>query len=83
MYNFGTLILEILGGPKAVGLKHCILENKDEIREGKVDFFEFNAKGKERKQAFKVLEIGLSCSNCSPEGIPSIDQILYNILEVL
>ncbi|CBI34469.3 hypothetical protein VitviT2T_001786 [Vitis vinifera] len=82
VYNFGIIILDTLGGPRAVGLKRCILENKEAIRDRKADFFEFSVRGKEKKQAFNVLEIGLACLDSTPEARPSIEQILHNILEV-
>ncbi|KAE8672501.1 abscisic acid receptor PYL10-like [Hibiscus syriacus] len=53
--------------------------NLESIKEGDSTFFEFHAKGKERKQAFKVLEIALASTNTLPETRPSIEQILLKL----
>lgn len=66
-----------------MGRKNRILENVEEIRDGKAEFFEFSVKGKERKQAFKVLEIGLACLDTLPDARPSMDHILKTIFEDL
>lgn len=76
MYNFGTIILDLLGGPMAPEFKSWITEKKEEIRNGTCDFFEFAMKGKEKSQALKVLDIALACTNNSPDARPSINQIL-------
>ncbi|OMO79725.1 hypothetical protein CCACVL1_13465 [Corchorus capsularis] len=83
IHNFGLLILNILGGVKDPGFIKCIFESKESIKQGKISFFEFDVEGKERKQALKVLEIALYCTNRLPEARPSIDQILLNLDDIL
>ncbi|XP_037495065.1 probable inactive receptor kinase At3g08680 isoform X2 [Jatropha curcas] len=34
IYNFGIILLDMLGGSTASGVVHCILDNKEEIRKG-------------------------------------------------
>ncbi|KAL0324209.1 UNVERIFIED_CONTAM: putative leucine-rich repeat receptor-like protein kinase [Sesamum calycinum] len=64
MYNFGMVLMDILGWPKVpLGVE-------------KADLFEFYVEGKERKQAFKILDIALSCTNSLPDARPTIEQIL-------
>ncbi|KAK4844868.1 hypothetical protein QYF36_025332 [Acer negundo] len=83
VYNFGIILLDILGGSNLKrGFRKCILENKAEIREGQLEFFEFAVEGKERKRALHILDIALTCTNRSAECRPPIDQILL-LLEML
>ncbi|KAL0329967.1 UNVERIFIED_CONTAM: G-type lectin S-receptor-like serine/threonine-protein kinase [Sesamum radiatum] len=64
MYNFGMVLMDILGWPKVpLGVE-------------KADLFEFCVEGKERKQAFNILDIALSCTNSLPDARPTIEQIL-------
>ncbi|KAL0393662.1 UNVERIFIED_CONTAM: putative receptor-like protein kinase [Sesamum latifolium] len=64
IYNFGMVLMDILGWPKvSLGVE-------------KVDLFEFCVEGKEKKQAFKILDIALSCTNSLPDARPTIEQIL-------
>ncbi|KAK4435458.1 putative inactive receptor kinase [Sesamum alatum] len=65
IYNFGVVLMDILGWPKV-----------SSSRVEKVDLFEFCVEGKEKKQAFKVLDIALSCTNSLPDARPTIEQIL-------
>ncbi|PIA49066.1 hypothetical protein AQUCO_01300126v1 [Aquilegia coerulea] len=81
--SFGLMVLDMLGGPEAPYQIHCILERKEEIKEGVAPFFEFIVEGKARKQALLVLDIALSCATRSPEARPSIDQILPSLHDVL
>ncbi|CAK9143177.1 unnamed protein product [Ilex paraguariensis] len=81
VYNFGIVLLDMLGGLKAPGLKHWIVENKEEINKGHFEFFEFSVDEKERNQALQVLDIALACTN-SPEARPSMEQILLGAREL-
>ncbi|KAL0312476.1 UNVERIFIED_CONTAM: Pollen receptor-like kinase [Sesamum radiatum] len=64
IYNFGMVLMDILGWPKvSLGVE-------------KVDLFEFCVEGKEKKQAFKILDIALGCTNSLPDARPTIEQIL-------
>ncbi|KAF8412132.1 hypothetical protein HHK36_000088 [Tetracentron sinense] len=83
IYNFGVIVLDMLGGSKAPFLISCILERKEGIKEGVIEFFEFFVKERERKQALQVLDIALACTNRSPEARPSIDQILLFLEDIL
>ncbi|KAF9614915.1 hypothetical protein IFM89_021345, partial [Coptis chinensis] len=80
---FGVMVLDMLGGAEAPSQVHCIIERKEDIKEGVVEFFEFFVRGKERKQAVQVLDIALACTNRSPEARPSIDQILLYLENVM
>ncbi|OVA01940.1 Protein kinase domain [Macleaya cordata] len=81
IYSFGAMVLDMLGGPKAPFQISYILEKKEEIKEGKVEFFEFFVEGNKRKQALQVLDTALACIN-PPDARPSIDQILLFLGEV-
>lgn len=61
VYNFGIVLLDILGWPK--------------VRRSSDDVFEFCG-AREQKQAFKVFDIALSCTNSLSEARPTIHQIL-------
>ncbi|KAK1565016.1 hypothetical protein Q3G72_016864 [Acer saccharum] len=79
IYNFGIILFDILGGSNLKrGFRKCILENKAEIREGKIEFFEFAVEGKERKRALHILDIALACTTRLAESRPPIDQILLS-----
>ncbi|KAL5989283.1 hypothetical protein ACLOJK_010173 [Asimina triloba] len=80
--SFGKMVLDILGGPTAPFQKNYISERKEDIREGKISFFEFPAEGEAKSQAFKVLDIALACTHASPETRPTIEQILDNLREM-
>ncbi|OWM72168.1 probable inactive receptor kinase At3g08680 [Punica granatum] len=83
IYNFGLIVLDILGGPEAVlDYKNCIVQ-KDGIRDGSIEFFEFLVEGKEKKHAVQLLEIGLACINQLDEERPSIEQILLSLGSVV
>lgn len=83
MYNYGIIILDLLGGPKAPELKSCVIEKKEDIRNGSCDFFEFSIEGKEKRQALKVLDIALACTNNSPDARPSMEQILLYLGDII
>ncbi|WCJ26487.1 receptor-like kinase 1 [Euphorbia peplus] len=84
IYSFGKILLDILGG---LGVAKCsikwIIERKERIRKGEIDFFEIPLEGKERQQALKVLDVALVCRNKIPEDRPSIESILKCFIEVI
>ncbi|XP_077211701.1 putative inactive receptor kinase At5g58300 [Tasmannia lanceolata] len=82
IYNFGSMVLDILAGPNAPIQIHCILERKEEIRKGVFEFFEFHVEGRSRREAFLVMEIALACTE-SPEGRPSADQMVVALREIV
>ncbi|XP_075102789.1 putative inactive receptor kinase At5g58300 [Nicotiana tabacum] len=71
VYNFGIILLDILGRQ---GMK------KEEVENGE---FEFIVQGKERKQAFNVLNIALSCTNSDQEARPTMKEIVIYLGDVL
>ncbi|KAM7491475.1 hypothetical protein LguiA_034396 [Lonicera macranthoides] len=84
IHNFGVIILDILvGAAKAAELKRNPVVKKEEFVNGKKEIFEFHCEGKGRRQALKVLDIGLACTNRSPEARPSIEQIFLYLGEVI
>lgn len=83
IYNFGMVILDMLGGSQAPGLRMCIIDKKEYIKDGSLQFFELFMEGKDRKQALLVLDIALTCTNKLPEARPSIEQILLFIEDVI
>lgn len=66
MYNFGVVLMDILGWPKAQGPQ-------------KKDLFEFSLDIKEQRHAMKVLEIALDCTNIVPGERPPIEKIIYRL----
>ncbi|KAF8380085.1 hypothetical protein HHK36_027555 [Tetracentron sinense] len=83
IYNFGVIVLDILGGPKEPFRISSILEEKEKIKEGVIEFFEFSVKGRERKKALKVLDIALACTNRTKQGAYELDLYLSNKHEEL
>lgn len=83
IYNFGIILLDLLAGTKAAESKYKIIEKKEEIKSGKCQFFEFSTEGKARKQALKVLDIALACTNFSPDARPSMEQILLYLGDII
>ncbi|XP_074341544.1 putative inactive receptor kinase At2g26730 [Apium graveolens] len=83
IYNFGIILLDLLAGPKAPESINETIEKKEEIKNGECQFFEFSTEGKARKQALKVLDIALACTNHSPEARPSMEQILLYLGDVI
>lgn len=84
LFDFGVVVMDILAGSRFPWLKtKCILENKEDIKEGKIEFFEFTVEGKERKRAMQVLDIALACTNRLPEARPSIEQVLLFLGDVI
>ncbi|KAL5747659.1 hypothetical protein ACOSQ2_024956 [Xanthoceras sorbifolium] len=84
IYNFGIILFDILGGSwLSTSSRKCILEKKEEIRDGKIEFFEFFVEGKERKRALEILDMALACTNRLAEARPSIDQILLFLGDVI
>ncbi|XWS61631.1 hypothetical protein CRYUN_Cryun07bG0143000 [Craigia yunnanensis] len=83
IFNFGLVLLDMLAGVREPGHIKWILDTKESIKQGKSTFFEFHVQGKERKQALKVLDIALACTNRLPDGRPTIEQILMNLSGIL
>lgn len=83
IYNFGIMLLDLLGGPKAPESKNEIIEKREEIKKGKCQFFEFSTEGKARKQALKVLDIALACTNYLADARPSMEQILLYLGDII
>ncbi|XXG89943.1 hypothetical protein AAC387_Pa12g1824 [Persea americana] len=82
MLSFGTMVLDILGGPTAPFQISIIRGRLNDIKEGRVSFFEFHVEGRDKMQALLVLEIALACTNRSPEARPPINQVLENLRRV-
>ena len=83
MYNFGVIILDLLGGPEGTNLVMSNTLEKEDIKEGEIEFFEFSLRqGKEWKQASKVLDIALGCTNRAPEARPTIKHTLLHLEDV-
>ncbi|KAK9143977.1 hypothetical protein Syun_013377 [Stephania yunnanensis] len=76
IYGFGVMVLDMLGGPRAPLEISCIVTRKDEISEGVLGFFEFIVEGRERKQALRVLDLALACTNKFTEARPSMEHVL-------
>ncbi|KAK9143965.1 hypothetical protein Syun_013365 [Stephania yunnanensis] len=76
IYGFGVMVLDMLGGPRAPLEISCIVKRQDEISEGVLGFFEFIVEGRERKQALRVLDLALACSNKFTEARPSMEHVL-------
>ncbi|XAR70188.1 Non-specific serine/threonine protein kinase [Bertholletia excelsa] len=83
IYNFGVVMLDLLGGPGAPGLRSCILEKKEEIKKEDCKFFEVPVAGKEKIQALQVLDIALACTTTTTNLRPSIENILKSLRCVL
>ncbi|KAF5730069.1 hypothetical protein HS088_TW20G00439 [Tripterygium wilfordii] len=83
IYNFGILLMDMLGGSGDDDFQNWTQEKKQDIKDGDVEFFEFIMEGKERKQALMVLDIALACINKSADDRPSIEQILLFLEDVL
>ncbi|KAK1419147.1 hypothetical protein QVD17_28306 [Tagetes erecta] len=77
IYQFGLIMLDILGGPRALELiETCDFERKEDIKVKEGEFFEFPFEGKDK---WKVLNIALECTNRSRDARPSIDNILLHL----
>ena len=85
IFNFGVIILDILGGPDGTTLfmTNFVNEIRRGVMAGEIEFFEFSMKeAKEKKQAWQVLDIALACTNKQPEARPTIEQILLYLGDV-
>ncbi|XP_022754158.1 probable inactive receptor kinase At5g16590 [Durio zibethinus] len=82
IFNFGPVLLGMLAGVREPGYIKYILDTMESIKQGTSIFFEFHVQGKERKQALKVLDIVLACTNRLLEARPSIEQILLNLSDI-
>ncbi|KAL3742911.1 hypothetical protein ACJRO7_018248 [Eucalyptus globulus] len=80
VYNFGVVMLDVISGDKGMGdYRKCVLRKKEEIVEGRMDFFDFGADGRERSQAMQVLEMALECTNEVAKERPPMEQILKTL----
>lgn len=79
IFNIGVVILDILAGSNFPTFRRRISDMKEDIKEGKVEFFEFDLDARERMRASQILDIALACTSQSPEERPSIEQILLFI----
>ncbi|XP_071727585.1 probable inactive receptor kinase At5g58300 [Rutidosis leptorrhynchoides] len=79
IYNFGLIVLDILGGAKALESIEWEFECRKEIKVEKNEFFEFPLKGKDRWEVLKVWDMALECTNRSREARPSIENILSQL----
>ncbi|KAM3263184.1 putative inactive receptor kinase [Capsicum annuum] len=73
VYNFGIILLDILGRRQGI-------MKKDEMENGKFEFF---VQGKERKQVFNVLNIALRCIDSDLEARPTMKQIVIYLGDTL
>ncbi|KAK6158363.1 hypothetical protein DH2020_005677 [Rehmannia glutinosa] len=67
IYNFGIVLMDILGWPNVSSSSGVIKRS---------DLFEFFVDREQKKQALKVLDIALSCTNSLSDARPTIGQIL-------
>ncbi|GJR50787.1 probable inactive receptor kinase [Tanacetum coccineum] len=79
IYHFGIIILDILGGAKALESIEWDFERKEEVKDKKCDFFEFPFEGKDRGKVFKLWNMALACTNRTHEARPSIENILMHL----
>ncbi|CAN4077596.1 unnamed protein product [Withania somnifera] len=73
VYNFGIILLDILGRRQG-------MMKKEEMGNGE---FEFLVQGKERKQFSNVLNIALKCIDNDPETRPTMKQIVIYLGDIL
>ncbi|KAL4339175.1 hypothetical protein GQ457_08G032470 [Hibiscus cannabinus] len=83
VFNFGLVLLDMLAGVQELSSINCIVKMKEMIKEGESTFFEFPVRGKERRQALKVLEIALASTTSFPETRPSMEQIMLDLGDIL
>lgn len=80
VYNYGVILVNVLAGPKALVMAGCLAEDKEKIKDGSIEFFEFPvSEGIEKEQAFQVLEIALACIKKKPEARPSMEHIVLHL----
>lgn len=80
IYHFGLIVLDIIGGPKAMEwIQSCEFGRKEDIIVKEGEFFEFPIEGKDRWKVLKVWNIALECTNRSREARPSIENILLHL----
>ncbi|KAK1284866.1 Inactive leucine-rich repeat receptor-like serine/threonine-protein kinase [Acorus calamus] len=83
VYCFGLMVLDVLGGSRAPFEISTILERKEQIKEGRIYFFEYFVEGRAKKQAVEVLDIALACTNREPEARPTAEQIVAQLEDVV
>lgn len=69
IHNFGVVLMDILGWPNKVSSK---AENRNNC-------FEFCVEGRDLKQAIKLYEIALGCTNSVSDARPTIQHILSSL----
>lgn len=79
IYNFGLIVLDILGGAKALESTEWDFESKKEVKVEENQFLDFPLKGKDRWKVLKVWDMALECTNRSHEARPSIENILLQL----
>ncbi|PWA39911.1 serine/threonine-protein kinase Mps1 [Artemisia annua] len=79
IYHFGIIVLDILGGAKALESIEWDFERKEEVKDEKCDFFEFPFEVKDRGKVFMVWNMALACTNRTREARPSIENILMHL----
>ncbi|GMJ15052.1 hypothetical protein HRI_005174400 [Hibiscus trionum] len=84
IFSFGLVILDLLGvaDPDPNNIVRIRIA-KESIIQSKRMFFEFDAHGRDRKQALMVQEIALCCTDLLPEARPPVSQILLYLNRVL
>ncbi|KAL8266705.1 hypothetical protein R6Q59_004049 [Mikania micrantha] len=76
IFQFGLILLDILGGTKALDSTQRVFETKERVLNNKSVFFEFSFEGKESMQVFKIFDIALACVHRLPQVRPTINNIL-------
>ncbi|CAH1453599.1 unnamed protein product [Lactuca virosa] len=79
IYNFGIIMLDILGGSKALESVKWCFERKEEIKAKECECFEFPFEGKDQRKILKVWSMALACTNRSNDARPSIENILLHL----
>ncbi|KAI3689854.1 hypothetical protein L2E82_47824 [Cichorium intybus] len=79
IYHFGIIVLDILGGSKALESAKWCFERKEDIKDKECDCFEFPIEWKDRRKVLKVWKMALACTNRSNEARPSIENILLHL----
>ncbi|KAI4303634.1 hypothetical protein MLD38_039241 [Melastoma candidum] len=85
IYDFGLVMLEMVAGLKArdPSLAEFVRDNKEDIREGRADFFDFPIDDDDRKvrnQALDVLDIALACIDKAEGSRPRIKTVLQRVV---
>ncbi|KAJ0482677.1 putative protein kinase RLK-Pelle-LRR-III family [Helianthus annuus] len=80
IYHFGLIMLDILGGAKALeSIGSCDCERKGDVKDKEGGIFEFTFEGKDRWKVLKVWNMAIECTNRSREARPLIENILLHL----